>query len=316
MIPWTDRYRPTSLDDIRDQDHIVTPLRRFIQSGTIPNMVFSGPPGTGKTSTAHILVRMLFPPEYVKERVMELNASEDRGIRVVRTRIKKFVWQYVPEVAGVNRMNLVILDEADALTLDSQYALRRIIEDAPGRSETTTRFILICNYMNKIIEPLLSRCTIMHFRPLSEASIRGLLGGMMMKPPGEPSVTGEVALKTLDVRREMNYHQFRGMIDQGGVEEVCWDEILSFRSPSEVWAWVEDLILSGHSADDLVRSFTGWIMKDHPTLFPGFSDRLVTTCTRIVNHGTPTVQVVNTVLGFLHAYFLAKATIASAERAP
>jgi hypothetical protein len=310
MIPWTDQYRPTSLDGIRDQDHIVKPLRKFVERGIIPNMVFAGPPGTGKTTTAHILVRMLFPPEYIKERVMELNASEDRGIRVVRTRIKKFVWQYVPEVPGVTRMNLVILDEADALTLDSQYALRRIIEDAPGRSETTTRFILICNYMNKIIEPLLSRCTIMHFRPLSETSIRQLLRGMMVEEPDR--------LKTLDVRREMNHHQFRAMVDPNTLceEVVQWGEILSFRVPAEVWAWVEDLILGGHSADDLLRSLTEWIMKEHPTLFPKFSGRLVTACTRIVNHGTPTIQVVNIVVGFLQAYFLAKATISSADRAP
>ena len=153
---WTEKYRPQNFNQLVGQPETVELLQYFIHTDTMPHMIFSGSPGTGKTSTAHILVSLLFPQPHMRaERVLELNASSERGIKVIRTKVKKFVAS-VLEGSG---LKVVILDEADALTLESQYALRRIVEDSSKR----TRFIMICNYLNKIIQPLVSRCTVIHF---------------------------------------------------------------------------------------------------------------------------------------------------------
>ena len=160
--PWVEKYRPRALSDIASQEDIVKALSQAvsdpIRAAMLPHMLFHGPAGTGKTTSALALARQLFGanPETYKSRVRELNASDDRGIQVIRDKVKKFAQNAVGGAAGSGMppFKLIILDEADALTADAQSALRRMMED----HATTTRFILICNYVSRIIDPITSRC--------------------------------------------------------------------------------------------------------------------------------------------------------------
>ncbi len=164
---WTEKYRPRSLGEIRDQQEIVSRLKEFVKKGTMPHCMFAGPPGTGKTTAALCLARDLFSG--INQNVfMELNASDERGIDVVRTTVKQFA-----EYATVSSapFKILVLDEADNMTSDAQHALRRTME----KYTETCRFILCCNYSGRIIEPIQSRCALFRFTPLPETEIIGYL---------------------------------------------------------------------------------------------------------------------------------------------
>ncbi|KAF2217422.1 hypothetical protein CERZMDRAFT_31527 [Cercospora zeae-maydis SCOH1-5] len=178
LQPWVEKYRPKSLDDVTAQDHTVTILRRTLQSANLPHMLFYGPPGTGKTSTVLALAKQLYGPELVKSRVLELNASDERGISIVREKVKNFARMQLSNPpsgpAGEEYKKkypcppykIVILDEADSMTQDAQSALRRTMETY----SKITRFCLVCNYVTRIIDPLASRCSKFRFKSLDESN--------------------------------------------------------------------------------------------------------------------------------------------------
>jgi|EP00927_Polykrikos_kofoidii_P071702 replication factor C subunit 2/4 len=165
-LPWVEKYRPARIDEVAQQEEVCKALQSSLASGELPNLLFYGPPGTGKTTVALALVQQHFGKSW-KERVKELNASDERGISAVREQVKTFAQLALgtasAELASSKaRFRVVILDEADSMTHDAQAALRRIMEEFVH----VTRFIIICNYVSKIIEPLHSRCSKFRFRPI------------------------------------------------------------------------------------------------------------------------------------------------------
>lgn len=167
---WVEKYRPKTIDDIIEQEEIVKVLRNTLETGDLPHLLIHGPPGTGKTSTILALAYQLFGPNKFRDRVIELNASDDRGINIVRTNIVKFAKLSVgskdPNYPCPD-FKLVILDEADAMTPEAQAALRKIIEKTSG----ITRFCFTCNYIQQILDPISSRCMKFRFKPLDPESI-------------------------------------------------------------------------------------------------------------------------------------------------
>jgi len=162
--PWIEKYRPESLKDIIAHQDIMATLNRFVDSNKLPHLLLYGPPGTGKTSSILAMAKRIFGPKY-KSMTLELNASDERGIDVVKQQIKDFAGTRTIFGTG---FKLIILDEADNMTSAAQFALRRVIENYTAN----TRFCLICNYVNKIIPALQSRCTRFRFAPLGPEHIR------------------------------------------------------------------------------------------------------------------------------------------------
>ncbi|KAI3693592.1 hypothetical protein L1987_76539 [Smallanthus sonchifolius] len=167
-IPWVEKFRPTKVKDIVGNADAVSRLQVIARDGNMPNLILAGPPGTGKTTSILALAHELLGPNY-KEAVLELNASDDRGIDVVRNKIKMFAQKKVTLPAG--RHKVIILDEADSMTSGAQQALRRTMEIYSN----STRFALACNTSSKIIEPIQSRCALVRFSRLSDDEILGRL---------------------------------------------------------------------------------------------------------------------------------------------
>ncbi|MEM2060000.1 MAG: replication factor C small subunit [Archaeoglobaceae archaeon] len=160
---WVEKYRPRTLDEVVGQEEIVRRLKGYVERKNIPHMLFSGPPGTGKTATAIALTRDLFG-EHWRENFIEMNASDERGIDVVRHKIKEFA-RTAPISAP---FKIIFLDEADALTSDAQAALRRTME----MFSKSCRFILSCNYLSRIIEPIQSRCAVFRFKAVPKEAMK------------------------------------------------------------------------------------------------------------------------------------------------
>ncbi|KAJ5929997.1 hypothetical protein N7466_005490 [Penicillium verhagenii] len=176
LQPWVEKYRPKTLDDVAAQDHTTKVLQRTLQASNLPHMLFYGPPGTGKTSTILALAKSLFGPALYRSRILELNASDERGINIVRVKVKNFARAQLSQPTGLDAeylaqypcppFKIIILDEADSMTQDAQAALRRTME----QYSRITRFCLVCNYVTRIIEPLASRCSKFRFKSLDNSA--------------------------------------------------------------------------------------------------------------------------------------------------
>lgn len=220
-LPWVEKYRPVTLDDVYGQNEIVGTVRKFIEEGKLPHLLFYGPPGTGKTSTIVALAREIYGKNY-SNMVLELNASDDRGIDVVRNQIKDFASTRQIFSKG---FKLIILDEADAMTNAAQNALRRIIE----KYTKNTRFCILANYAHKLTPALLSRCTRFRFQPLPQDAIEHRIANVLVH---ENIKITDSAKKTLlklskgDMRRVLNVLQAsRATLNDPEKEEIT-DEVI------------------------------------------------------------------------------------------
>lgn len=164
---WVEKYRPSKLEEVSSQKIIIDALKNVLVTKKIPHLLFYGPSGSGKTSTILALAKELFNQDISMNRVIELNASDERGINIIRDKIKKYSKQLMNTNNNLPPWKFIILDEADTMTTDSQFALRRIME----QYSKITRFCIICNYHTKIIDPIISRCALFHFKPISNESI-------------------------------------------------------------------------------------------------------------------------------------------------
>ena len=160
---WTEKYRPKNLDEVVGQKHVTERLKAYVSSNNMPHLLLTGPAGTGKTTCSLALAKEMFGDEW-KGNFIELNASDERGIDVVRGKIKEFA-RTAP--LGSAEFKIIFMDEADALTTDAQAALRRTME----KFSKICRFILSCNYSSKIIDPIQSRCAVFRFKPLSREDV-------------------------------------------------------------------------------------------------------------------------------------------------
>src|SRR3990167_7129198 len=157
---WTEKYRPRKFEDVKGQDVAITKIKAFVEQQNMPHLLFTGPAGVGKTSLALVVVKSLFKDQW-HQNFLELNASDERGIDVIRVKVKDFART---RALGNVPFKIIYLDECDALTKEAQQALRRTMENYTQ----TTRFILSCNYSSKIIEPIQSRCAIFRFKSLAK----------------------------------------------------------------------------------------------------------------------------------------------------
>jgi replication factor C small subunit len=230
---WVEKYRPKTLDEIVGQDEIVERLRAYRDSKNLPHLLFAGPAGTGKTTSAMALSRDLFGENW-RQNYYELNASDERGIDTVRTKIKEIA-RLAP--LGGTDFKLIFLDEADNLTADAQAALRRTMETY----SRTSRFILSANYSSRIIEPIQSRCAVFRFRPLKPEAIREYLARIAKAEKLKITEDGMEALVYVsegDMRRAVNSLQVAASLGTT-IDADALYKIASTIRPEEVKKLIE-----------------------------------------------------------------------------
>jgi replication factor C small subunit len=238
---WTEKYRPRTLDEVVNHSEIVTRLKKFVSDKNMPHMLFAGPPGTGKTTMAHCLAHDLYGDNY-RQYILELNASDERGIEVIRSKVKEFART---RVVGNVPFKIILLDEADNMTADAQQALRRLME----LYTASTRFILIANYPSRIIEPIQSRTAVFRFTPLKREDVVERLKYICSN---EKVKCHEDALNTIfelsegDMRRAINILQASAALGEATVENVY--KVVGLAHPREVREMIQ-LALSGNFAE-------------------------------------------------------------------
>jgi len=252
-LPWIEKYRPEKLEDVIGQKDIMSRLQAYAKTRNCPNMLFSGPAGVGKTSAAVALAKELFRKEFERN-FLELNASDERGIDVVRKTIKDFA----RTLAFNADFKIIFLDESDALTTDAQQALRRTME----KYTKTCRFILSCNYSSRLIEPIQSRCVVFRFRPLQSKEMQERLEEIAAKEGakiGQKAVEAVIYVSMGDMRKAVNVLQAASSIDRNVEEENVFN-VSSRARPSEINEMAE-MALKGKFIE--ARNLLDKLMYEH-----------------------------------------------------
>lgn len=279
--PWVEKYRPKCVDEVAFQEEVVAVLKKSLEGADLPNLLFYGPPGTGKTSTILAAARELYGPELYRQRVLELNASDERGIQVIREKVKRFAQLTAagarPDGKPCPPFKIIILDEADSMTGAAQAALRRTME----KESRTTRFCLICNYVSRIIEPLTSRCSKFRFKPLAndiqQERLLQICGKENLKYTAE-GIEALVKVSEGDLRKAITYLQSASRLntDQEITEQIIV-EIAGVVPPKVIEALlqicyrgtfeklelaVKDMIDQGYAANNILSQLHDVIIDE------------------------------------------------------
>jgi replication factor C small subunit len=223
-----EKYRPKKFSEIINQKHVVERLKSFVKEKNIPHLLFSGPAGCGKTTSALVIAQELYGNSW-RQSTLETNASDERGIDTIRNKVKDFART---KSFGEVPYKIVILDEADALTSEAQQALRRTMETFTN----TARFILICNWSSKIIEPIQSRAAVFRFKPLVDADIKKYIERIVEVEKlkiTEDAISAIIYLSEGDLRKVANILQSSSSIGEKITQEVVYN-VTSQAKPDDV----------------------------------------------------------------------------------
>ncbi|KAF3986258.1 hypothetical protein FT663_00976 [Candidozyma haemuli var. vulneris] len=324
--PWVEKYRPKKLDDVASQSHAVKVLKKTLESANLPHMLFYGPPGTGKTSTMLALAKQLYGPRLYKSRVLELNASDERGISIVRQKIKNFARLTVSNPSADDLRDypcppykIIILDEADSMTNDAQSALRRTMENY----SSVTRFCLICNYITRIIDPLASRCSKFRFRSLDNENalqrLQYIVNEENVPLSGESVLEEIINVSGGDLRKAITYLQsaarlsasldnkepitgarireIAGVIDEQLIEKII--SAIRTKDHRTIAAQIEEVVFEGWSAQQVADQLHDKLVIDDNLSSQEKNNiaRVLFESDRRLNHGTEEhIQLLNLAL--------------------
>lgn len=233
---WTEKYRPSKFSEVKGQKEIVKRVEAFVKQKNMPHLLFSGPAGVGKTTLSLVTAKQMFGDSW-HENFLELNASDERGIDVIRVKVKEFART---RAIGDVPFKIIYLDECDALTKEAQQALRRTMENYTQ----TCRFILSCNYSSKIIDPIQSRCTIFRFKPLEKKDIDNIIDHIAQQEGLKIDERTKDALFEIsggDCRRVENILQSSSSIDKKITEDIIYS-VASMARPKEIGTVLEHAI--------------------------------------------------------------------------
>ncbi len=233
---WTEKYRPHTFSEVKGQKEIVERIKAFVEQKNMPHLLFAGPPGVGKTTLSLVIARAIFKDAW-HQNFLELNASDERGIDVIRVKVKDFART---RAIGDVPFKIIYLDECDALTREAQQALRRTMENYTH----TCRFILSANYSSKIIEPIQSRCAIFRFKPLSEKEISEIIDKIAKEEGLKVDEKAKSALYQVsegDVRRLENLMQSASVLGKTITEKEIYS-ISESAKPEDVRKILETAI--------------------------------------------------------------------------
>ncbi len=242
QVIWAEKYRPPKLIDVINQKHVVERLNAFVKEKNIPHMLFAGSAGTGKTTCALAIAHELYGKNW-RQHILELNASDERGINIIRGKVKDFART---KSIGEIPYKIIILDESDSLTPEAQQALRRTMESFTSVS----RFILIANYSSRIIDPIQSRCTVFRFKTLSEVDVKKyivrIVNGEKLKIT-EDGIKAVIEISEGDLRKVANLLQTSSTLGKKISEKIVYD-VASKAKPTDVKEMLE-LALKGNFED-------------------------------------------------------------------
>jgi len=262
--PWIEKYRPNTLDEVISHNTIIDTLKKFISNKKLPHMLFYGPPGTGKTSVITACAKELYGKDY-NMMVIEINASEERGIEIVRNRITSFA-SMKSFCLESSMFKLIILDEADAMTLDAQASLRRVIE----KYTYNVRFCLICNYIEKINNAIKSRCVCIRFAPIKEIYIKEKLISIIKQEKiviNESGINEIIKRSNGDMRKILNILQSTHMAyPKKEIDDEIVNECLGFPKKSDIKTIFKFLIKNNFKESyDLITKYketNGYSLSD------------------------------------------------------